>query len=604
MEKQRVETQKQAELQKPAAAPATPATPGATPGSTTPQAGTAPSAAPGAPASTIVVPRDTAIASTQRIKIDSPKIAGSISLKGARLDDVALTQFRETVDPKSPAIVLFSPSQTASPYYAEFGWVPAAGSQLRLPDQNTVWTQEGSNALTPSSPVVLKYDNAEGLTFKRTIAIDERYLFTVKDEVNNVGSTPVTLYPFALISRHGTPEVSGYYILHEGLIGYLGEQGLQEYPYKKIDDAKQVEFNVTNAWLGITDKYWASALLPDTTAKLKARFSSNLVGKTRTYQTDYLGEVADDCDRRHRLDQRAAVCRRQGSGRGRHQLPAGRPGRLQQAARAQPFRSLDRLGLVLLHHQADVPGAGLVLPPGRQFRHRDPFGDRAGEADLLPARQQILRLDGEDEVGAAAAAGAEGALPRRQGEAAAGDDGDLQEGEDQPDRGLSSRRLADPGVLLALQGAVRHHRDAARAILRLDQGPLGARSDHDLQSVRADPVRPVATFGPHVGAYLMLGVWPIIMGITMWIQMKLNPAPPDPTQKMIFDWMPLIFTFMLASFPAGLVIYWAWNNLLSVIQQSYIMRKNGVKVELFDNLKSTFAKKPQPAAEAKAESKT
>jgi YidC/Oxa1 family membrane protein insertase len=109
------------------------------------------------------------------------------------------------------------------------------------------------------------------------------------------------------------------------------------------------------------------------------------------------------------------------------------------------------------------------------------------------------------------------------------------------------------------------------------------------------------TLGHVVGPYLMLGVWPIIMGITMWIQMKLNPAPPDPTQKMIFDWMPLIFTFMLASFPAGLVIYWAWNNLLSVIQQGYIMRRNGVKVELFDNLKATFAKKP---TEAKAESKT
>jgi len=130
------------------------------------------------------------------------------------------------------------------------------------------------NRWSSSSPVVLKYDNGEGLTFKRTIAIDERYLFTVKDEVSNIGSTPVTLYPFALISRHGAPEVSGYYILHEGLIGYLGEKGLQEYPYKSIDDAKQVEFNVTNGWLGITDKYWASALLPDNTAKLKARFSS------------------------------------------------------------------------------------------------------------------------------------------------------------------------------------------------------------------------------------------------------------------------------------------------------------------------------------------
>jgi YidC/Oxa1 family membrane protein insertase len=105
------------------------------------------------------------------------------------------------------------------------------------------------------------------------------------------------------------------------------------------------------------------------------------------------------------------------------------------------------------------------------------------------------------------------------------------------------------------------------------------------------PFDPVHTLGLAVGSYLMLGVWPIIMGITMWIQMKLNPTPPDPTQKMIFDWMPLVFTFMLAGFPAGLVIYWAWNNLLSVLQQGYIMRKNGVKVELFDNLKATFAPK-------------
>src|SRR6185312_9896128 len=163
-----------------------------------------------------------------------------------------------------------------------------SGSTARLPDRDTVWQQEGSGTLTPTSPVTLKYDNGEGLTFRRTISIDDKYLFTIKDDVTNVGSAPVTLYPFALISRHGTPEVSGYYILHEGLIGYLGEQGLQEYAYKKIDEAKAVEFKVTNGWLGITDKYWASALLPDTSAALQARFSSSLLGTVQSYQTDYL----------------------------------------------------------------------------------------------------------------------------------------------------------------------------------------------------------------------------------------------------------------------------------------------------------------------------
>ncbi|HYI26675.1 MAG TPA: membrane protein insertase YidC, partial [Bradyrhizobium sp.] len=286
MEKQRAQ-QAQMEQAKQAAQPGSP------PGSpATPQAG-APSApsAPGAAQPTTapaVVNREAAIAAAPRIKIDTPKIIGSIALKGARIDDLALTQFRTTVDPKSPAVVLFSPSGTPAPYYAEFGWVAAAGSTVRLPDQNTLWQQEGSGNLTPGSPVTLKYDNGEGLTFRRTIAIDERYLFTIKDDVSNVGSAPVTLYPFALISRHGTPKVEGYYILHEGLIGYLGDQGLQEYGYSKIDEDKVKNFKVTNGWLGITDKYWASALLPDTTAQLQARFSSNLVAGTRTYQTDYL----------------------------------------------------------------------------------------------------------------------------------------------------------------------------------------------------------------------------------------------------------------------------------------------------------------------------
>src|SRR6266404_1182602 len=271
MEKQRAAQQAQSELAKPAPQPGTTTAP-----ATTPQTGAAPAPSANAPAanqpaSAAPVSRATAIASTPRVKIDTPRLSGSISLKGARIDDLSLVQFRETVDPSSPPIVLYSPSGTAEPYYAEFGWVPAAGSTIKLLDRDTLWQQEGTGSLTPSSPVVLKYDNGDGLTFRRTISIDDRYLFSIKDDVTNVGNAPVTLYPFALISRHGTPQVSGYYILHEGLIGYLGDQGLQEYGYKKIDDAKQVGFKVTNGWLGITDKYWASALLPDTSAQLQAR---------------------------------------------------------------------------------------------------------------------------------------------------------------------------------------------------------------------------------------------------------------------------------------------------------------------------------------------
>src|SRR5436305_3556031 len=243
MEKQRAAQQAQSELVKPA-----PQAEHATTPSTASPGGVAPSAnAPAQPASAApAVSRETAVAPTPRVKIDTPRLTGSISLKGARIDDLSLVQFRETVDPSSPAIVLYSPSGTANPYYAEFGWVAATGSTVRIPDQNTVWQQEGSGSLTPSTPVTLKYDNGDGLTFRRTISIDDRYLFTIKDDVSNVGNAPITLYPFALISRHGTPHVEGYYILHEGLIGYLGDKGLQEYGYKKIDDAKAVSFKVTD----------------------------------------------------------------------------------------------------------------------------------------------------------------------------------------------------------------------------------------------------------------------------------------------------------------------------------------------------------------------
>src|SRR5580692_10635809 len=263
MEKQRAAQQAQSELAK-----SSPQANNTTTPSSAPPTGSAPAPAANAPATppsastAPVVSRDIAIASTPRVKIETPSVSGSISLRGARIDDLSLVKFRETVDPSSPAIVLYSPSGTAEPYYAEFGWVSGSGAAVKLPDQTTLWQQEGSNTLAPNSPVTLKYDNGEGLTFRRIISVDDRYLFTIKDEVNNVGNAPVTLYPFALISRHGTPKVSGYYILHEGLVGYLGDKGLQEYKYKQIDDSKVVEFKVTDGWLGITDKYWASALLP------------------------------------------------------------------------------------------------------------------------------------------------------------------------------------------------------------------------------------------------------------------------------------------------------------------------------------------------------
>src|SRR6266851_4446894 len=557
MEKQRAAERAQSELVKPAAQGGSTATPTATP-----QAGAAPSPAATAPAanqpaSAAPVSRETAIASAPRIRIDTPRVSGSISLKGARIDDLALVQFRETVDPKSPAIVLFSPSNTAEPYYAEFGWVPASGLTVKLPDQNTLWQQEGTNPLTPNIPVTLKYDNGDGLTFRRTIAIDDRYLFTVKDEVTNVGNAPVTLYPFALISRHGTPQVAGYYILHEGLVGYLGDQGLQEYGYKKIDDAKAVSFKVTNGWLGITDKYWASALLPDANAQLFAGAKeASVVGIN---------------------------------------FPLGGLGGYNKQLELNHFDLLIDWGwfyfitkpmflaLDFFYHLVGNFGISILLVTVLVKLLFFPLANKsyASMAKMKSVQPQLA------------------ALKERYPDDKVKQQQEMME--------IYKKEKINPiaGCLpVALQIPVFFSLYKVLFVtIEMRHAPFFGWVK-DLSA--PDPTNLFNLFGllhfdpttvPLFGHYLALGVWPIIMGITMWFQMKLNPTPPDPTQKMIFDWMPLIFTFMLAGFPAGLVIYWAWNNTLSVLQQSFIMRRNGVKVELFDNLRATFASK-------KAESKT
>ena len=282
--KQQEQSQQQPSAAQPGAAQpsaAQPASPGAVP------------SVPGAAAPSTqqaAASRETVLAASPRIAIDTPRLRGSIDLKGGRIDDLSLEQYRETVDPNSPAIVLLSPSGAPDAFYAEFGWVPASGTSTAMPGQDTVWKREGSGALGIDHPVTLTYDNGQGLLFRRTIAVDDHYLFTIRDDVQNKGATPATLFPYALISRHGAPKVQGYYILHEGLIGMMGDQGLQEATYKKIDEKKSESWDVTNAWLGITDKYWAATLLPDNDAKIRARFSATDIGGLQTYQTDYLGQ--------------------------------------------------------------------------------------------------------------------------------------------------------------------------------------------------------------------------------------------------------------------------------------------------------------------------
>ena len=525
------------------------------------------------------------IAASPRVAIGTPRLSGSIALKGARLDDLSLTQYRETVDPKSPPIVLLSPSGSPAPFYAEFGWIPAAGPVVKVPDGETVWRQEGSGNLAVDKPVTLTWDNGEGLIFRRTIAVDERYLFTVKDEVKNTGAAPVSLFPYGLISRHGTPHTLGYYILHEGMIGVLGSDGLQEITYSKIDDKKLLPFDVTNAWFGITDKYFAATLLPDTNAHLKARFLAGAIGSLKTYQTDYS------------QDQQTIAPGETGSANAR--LFAG----AKEVATVDGYDkqlSLNRFELLidwgwfyfitkplfklidLIYHWVGNFGLAIllvtVLIKGAFFPLANKsYASMAKMKAVQPQLTMIRERYADDKM--------------KQQQAMM----ELYKKEKiNPLAGCLPIVIQIP-VFFALYKTL-------FVTIEMRHAPFFGWI-HDLSA--PDPTNIFNLFGlipfdptvvPVIGSFLHLGIWPLIMGITMWVQMKLNPTPPDPTQQMIFNWMPVIFTFMLSSFSAGLVIYWAWNNTLSVIQQSTIMRKNGAKIELFDNIKRLFAKKkPDPA---------
>ena len=555
------------------------------PGTTAPQTPAAPGTAPQAPTQpgTVAQPmsRDAALALSPRVRIETPSLSGSIALKGGRIDDLSLVKYRETVDPGSPPIVLLAPSGSPHPFYAEFGWSPAGGAPLKLPNADTMWQQEGSGALGVGRPVPLVYDNGEGLLFRRTIAVDENYLFTLKDEVINKGATPVTLYPFALISRHGTPQTLGYYILHEGLIGVFGDKGLQEETYANIEKQKELSFAATNVWLGITDKYWAATLLPDTSTQVNAKFSTGTIGNNiKTYQSDYLGPAQTIAP-----GGAAAVDGRLFAGAKEVSIVDGYNDRLRLnkfdrlidwgwfyfitkplfLAMDWIYRHVGNFGLAILivtviikffflplanKSYASMAKMKAVQPEMMAIRER--FAD-----DKMKQQQAMMELYKKEKINPIA-----GCLPI----------------------------VIQIPVFFALYKVL-------FITIEMRHAPFFGWIK-DLAA--PDPTTVFNLFGliawdpshvPLIGPFLLLGAWPLIMGVTMWFQMKLNPPPPDPTQAMIFNYMPIIFTFMLANFPAGLVIYWAWNNTLSVAQQSFIMHRHGAKIELWDNLKTTFAKK-------------
>jgi YidC/Oxa1 family membrane protein insertase len=541
-----------------------------------------------APVTAVAATRDQALAASPRVRIDTPRMAGSISLTGSRIDDISLKAFRETVDPNSPIIVLLSPLGGPNGYYSDFGWVAAPGTTVPLPNASTLWTPD-AQVLTPAKPLTLTWDNGQGLLFRRIVTIDENAMFSVKDEVENKGAAAVTLFPYAQVVRHGRPPTLGYYVLHEGLIGVLGEHGLQEFTYDHVDKEPllapgtngRVWKDAVGGFVGITDKYWAATVVPDQSRKYEGRFSSVQTGSQRTYQADFLAE--------------AVTVAPGASAASSARLFAG-------AKEVAAINGYERdLGIKRFDLLIDWGWFYFITKPmffllDWIYKHVGNFGIAILVVTLL-LKGVFFPLASKSYASMAK-------MKAMQPEMLA-----LREryADDKMKQQQALMELYKTQKINPLAGCwpVLVQIPVFFALYKILFITIEMRHAPFFGWIRdlaaPDPTNLFNLFGvlPFTPPTMLhLGLWPIIMGITMFVQMKMNPEPPDPVQKMMFTWMPVFFTFLLGSFPAGLVIYWSWNNLLSVTQQGYIMRKHGVKIELFDNLKGMFGKKPDPAVPA------
>ena len=538
---------------------------------------------PGAPGGEAVTAasRDQAIAATKRVKIDTPSLEGSINLTGARLDDLKLKHYTETVDKNSPEIELLNPSSLPNGYFAEIGFV-GNDTTGAVPGADTVWSVEGNPTLTPSTPVTLTFTNDKGLTFKRTISIDNEYMFTVSDTVQNSGTAAVSLYNYGRVTRFDKPAVASTYVLHEGLIGVTGSEGLTEYKYSAIEKDKEVKpGKSTDGWLGITDKYWAVTLIPTEKQPFQPKFSYFEFKDgphSHSYQSDFLSDAISVAPGQSTTIESEIFA-------GAKEVSKINAYEADRHIRqfnlvidwgwfyfiTKPmfwlidtlYKFFGNFGLAILATTVIVKA--LFFPLANKS-----YASMANMKKVQPKMVEIREKYADDKM--------------KQQQAMM----ELYKTEKiNPLAGCWPVALQIP-VFFSLYKVL-------YITIEMRHAPFFGW----IQDLAApDPTSIFNLFGlipltlPHM---LMIGVWPLIMGVTMFLQMRMNPTPPDPTQAAIFTWMPVIFTFMMGSFPAGLVIYWAWNNTLSILQQGVIMKRQGAKIELWDNLAAMFRKKPSPA---------
>ncbi|MDX2074004.1 MAG: membrane protein insertase YidC [Alphaproteobacteria bacterium] len=503
--------------------------------------------------------RDQRLALSRRLPISSGTLHGSLSLKGARFDDLTLARYRETLEPDSPEVILFSPSGDERSYLAQIGWVAGDGV-TRVPDAASLW-QADKPQIVPGAPVTLRWDNGAGVTFVITVTLDDSYMFSIEQRVENHSSSSIHVIPYGYINRAGSPDGNMQnMILHEGPMGVV-EGALKEIPYGELKDKGNQSFEGSNGWLGITDKYWLAALVPTVSGPFKSTYSTYQKNSIDRFQVDYLadGELID-------AGKSATSSTRLFAGAKEIDIldsyEAGKKGPpVPLFDRAVDFGMLYFLtkplflllnffyklvgnfgvAIVLLTIVVKLclfPLANAGYKSAAQMRRLQPEMGKLKEQhadDRINFQKELMALYKREKVNPAS-----GCLPL----------------------------LIQMPVFFALYKVL-------FVTIEMRHAPFFGWIK-DLSAM--DPSNVFTLFGlvpwapPH---FLHLGILPIVMCATMVIQMRQQPTPADPVQAKVIKFMPYMFLFMFASFPAGLVIYWICSNTLSIIQQHIITKKHG-----------------------------
>jgi YidC/Oxa1 family membrane protein insertase len=525
-----------------------------------------------------------AVADADRIKINTPRLEGSLSLLAGRIDDLRLKDYTETIEEGSPIVTLLSPEGSANAYYGLNGWAAASGVEpADVPGPNTLWSSSDKN-LTPNSPVTLAWDNGKGLSFQRVISIDDNFMFSIKQSVTNRGNSTAALAPYGQVARHGEPpNLKGFFILHEGMVrmsdGELNETDYGKMPKFEINPKERAPAEViqvvNGGWIGFTDHYWMTTMVPQGAFKSVAKYDINndvfLTEAVQPTQTVEPGTTTTVTSQFFAGAKEWEVIRT-------YQDQGGVEGFVDSIDWGW-FYFLTKPIFWLLHTLNGYIGnmgwsiicltlviKALLLPLAYKS-----YVSMARMKELQPEMEKLKESAGDDKQ-------------------------KMQKGMME----LYKKNKVNPAAgCLPILPQIPIFFSLYKVIfvtLELRHatwfGPF-----NDLSA--PDPTSIMNLFGllpwgaPDTGsiiALVLIGILPLLLGISMWMQQKLNPAPTDPTQAMIFTWMPWVFMFMLGGFASGLVVYWIANNTITFIQQYSIMRSQGVKPEVFANIKDTFRK--------------